>query len=134
MSSWPAPHTVCFVQLVTPVGDSGIFHKQFSSDSKKLKIICVFKEERKEDPGKYRLMGITSEPGKIIEQILLEAMIRHVHDEEVIHYWQHGFAKGMTNPVAFYGGVTVLMNKGKTTDIVSWIWTSSVYSQSRSTV
>lgn len=77
---------MCFVQLVTPVGDSGIFHKQFSSDSKKLKIICVFKEERKEDPGKYRLMGITSEPGKIIEQILLEAMIRHVHDEEVIHY------------------------------------------------
>ncbi|KAK4824987.1 hypothetical protein QYF61_022513 [Mycteria americana] len=84
-------------------------------------VMPVFKKGRKEDPGNYRPVSLTSVLGNLMEQIILSAITRHVENNQGIKPSQHGFRKGrscLTNLISFYDKVTRLVDEGKAVDVV----------------
>ncbi|KFV83152.1 RNA-directed DNA polymerase from mobile element jockey, partial [Struthio camelus australis] len=53
-------------------------------DWKKANVTPVFKKGKKEEPGNYRPVSLTSIPGKVMEQLLLEVLTKHVEGKKVI--------------------------------------------------
>ncbi|KFV79716.1 hypothetical protein N308_03870, partial [Struthio camelus australis] len=53
-------------------------------DWKKANVTPVFKKGRKEEPGNDRPVSLTSIQGKVMEQLLLEVITKHVEDKKVI--------------------------------------------------
>ena len=66
-------------------------------------------------------VSLTSVPGKVMEQIILREITRHVQDNQRNRPSQHGFVKGrscLTNFISFYDPVTHLLDEGKAVDVV----------------
>jgi len=89
-------------------------------DWRKANVTLVL-EKGKKDPGTYRPVSLTSIPGKMMEQLILEVTIKQVEKKKVIRSSQHGFTKGkscFTNLIAFYDGMTGWVDEGRAVDVV----------------
>jgi len=90
-------------------------------DWSKGNVTPVFKTGEKEDPGNYRPVSLTSIPGKMMEQLILEVIIKQAKEKKVIRSSQHGFTKGkscLTNPIAFCDDMTGWVDEGRAVDVV----------------
>ncbi|GAB0208442.1 mitochondrial enolase superfamily member 1 [Grus japonensis] len=90
-------------------------------DWRKANVTPVFKKGKKEDPGNYRPVSLTSIPGKMMEQLTLGVIYKYVEEKKVTGSGQHGFTKGkscLTNLIAFYDGMTGLVDEGRAVDVV----------------
>ncbi|KAK4819842.1 LOW QUALITY PROTEIN: hypothetical protein QYF61_012987 [Mycteria americana] len=77
----------------------------------------TYKKGWKEGLGSYRPVSLTSVLGKVMEQIILSAIRRHVQDNQAIRPSRHGFVKGrscLTNLISFYDKV----DEGKAVGVV----------------
>ncbi|CAM4614010.1 unnamed protein product, partial [Caretta caretta] len=90
-------------------------------DWKKANVVPIFKKGKEDDPGNYRPVSLTSVPGKIMEQVLKESILKHLHERKVIRNSLHGFTKGrscLTNLIAFYDEITGSVDEGKAVDVL----------------
>ncbi|NWI57793.1 RTJK polymerase, partial [Calyptomena viridis] len=88
-------------------------------DWKLANVMPVYKKGRKEDPGNYRPVSLTSVPGKVMEQFILNVMMQNLQNGQGIRSSQHGFMQGrscLTNLISFYYQVTHLVDAGKSVD------------------
>jgi len=85
-------------------------------DWRKANVTPIFKKGKKEDPGNYRSVSLTSIPGKVMEQLILEVIIKQVEEKKVIRSSKHGFTKGkscLTNLIALYDDMTGWVDEGR---------------------
>jgi len=90
-------------------------------DWRKATVTPIFKKGKKEDPGNYRPVNLTSIPGKVTEQLILEAIMKQVEEKKVTRSSQHAFNKGkscLSSLIAFYNGMTGWVDEGRAVDVV----------------
>jgi len=90
-------------------------------DWRKANVTPIFKKGKKEDPGNYRPVSLTSIPEKVMEQLILEVIIKQVEEKKDTRCGQHGFTKGkscLTNLIAFYDGMTGWVDEETAVDVV----------------
>jgi len=81
----------------------------------------AFRKGKEEDPGNYRPVSLTSIHRKMMEQLLLDVIIKQVEEKKVIRSSQRGFTKGkscLTNLIAFYDGMSGWVDEGRAVDVV----------------
>ncbi|KFQ19400.1 hypothetical protein N332_02416, partial [Mesitornis unicolor] len=58
--------------------------EEVSVDWRLANVTPIYRKGRKEDPGNYRAVSLTSVPGKVMEQIILSAITQHVQDNQAM--------------------------------------------------
>ncbi|CAM4545379.1 unnamed protein product [Caretta caretta] len=85
------------------------------------KVMPIFKKGSRGDSGNYRPVSLMSVPGKLVETIVKNKIVRHIEEHKLFRKSQHGFCKGiscLTNLLEFFEGINKHVDKGDPVDIV----------------
>uniref|UniRef100_A0A452IGB1 Reverse transcriptase domain-containing protein n=1 Tax=Gopherus agassizii TaxID=38772 RepID=A0A452IGB1_9SAUR len=108
-------------ELLTKVCNLSFKSASVPNDWKLANVTPIFKKGSRGDPGNYRLVSLTSVPGKLVETIVKNKIVRHIEKHKLLSNSQHGFCKGkscLTNLLEFFEGVNKHVDKGDPVDIV----------------
>ncbi|KGL73116.1 Putative 115 kDa protein in type-1 retrotransposable element R1DM, partial [Tinamus guttatus] len=75
---------VVIAQLLSIIFERSWRAGEVPEDWKKTNVTPVFKKDKREDPGNYSPVSLTSIPGKVIEQLILETISKYVKEKKVI--------------------------------------------------
>jgi len=91
---------------------------EIAVDRRLANVTPIYKKGCKEDPRNYRPVS-SLVPGKVMEQIVLNAITRHIQDKQVLRSSQHGLMKARSclTKLIFYDKVTCLVDEGKAVDV-----------------
>ena len=85
-------------------------------------LVCpIFKKGTKSDPGNYRPVSLTCVVGKVMESILVDALINHMVTNKLIRASQHGFLPGkstVTCMLEYLETLTKWMDEGRSFDVL----------------
>jgi len=90
-------------------------------DWKKANVTPIFKKGQEGGPRELQAGQPHLHPGKTMEQLILDVIIKQAAEKNVIRSSEHEFTKGkscLTNLIAFYDGVTVWVDEGRALDVV----------------
>lgn len=81
----------------------------------------MFKKSKKGDLGNYQQVSLTSIPGKMMEQVILEVINKHVKEKQATRSSQHGFTKRrscLTNLITFCEDMGGWVDEWRIVDVV----------------
>ncbi|KAJ7404471.1 RNA-directed DNA polymerase from mobile element jockey-like protein [Willisornis vidua] len=91
----------------------------------------------KEDLGNYQTVRLTFLPGKVVEQIILEAITKHVEEKKITGCSQYRVFKGkscLTNLIAFYDGMAGWVTRDRAVNVVYLDFNKAFYTVSHNTL
>ncbi|KAJ7403710.1 rna-directed dna polymerase from mobile element jockey-like [Willisornis vidua] len=63
-------------------------------DRRMANVVLFSKKGKKENPGNYRPVRLTSVPGKVMEKVILESIEKHLKDNTITGHSQHVLMRG----------------------------------------
>ncbi|CAM4650296.1 unnamed protein product [Lepidochelys olivacea] len=108
-------------ELLTVVCNLAFKSASVPNERRIVNVTPIFKKGSRGDPGNYRLVSLTSVPGKLVETIVKNKIGKHIDEHHLLGKSQHGFCKGtscLTNLLEFFEGVNKHVDKGDPVDIV----------------
>ncbi|CAM5131339.1 unnamed protein product [Natator depressus] len=102
------------VELLTMVCNLSFKSATVPNDWKIANVMPMFKNGSTDDPGNYRPVSLTLVPGKLVETIEKNKIVRHIEEHKLLHKSQHGFCKGrscLTNILESFEGVNKHVDK-----------------------
>ena len=83
--------------------------------------VRFFKQGKRQQPGNYRPISLTSVPGKMMEKIIRDAIVQHMEGNDLFSPHQHGFIKGKsctTQLLEFIEDISSALDDGVDVDVI----------------
>ena len=107
--------------ILTILYQSSLDTGQVPSDWRNANVAPIFKKGEHYDPANYRPVSLTSIPCKILEHVIVSALMSHLEKENILRTEQHGFRKYRsceTQLLNFTDELFTTIEKGNQADVI----------------